>query len=368
MASLTTIPSSVLPLCVAEQAEFPLTKAQKTFNALIEKISSKRTVLAAWVEGIEAFNQSYQRDFLPLIEQELALKRALALQLDCVHDQKSTTKAKKRALSVLIASLSETLLMRDPSDLEAKVLYGKYTQSDWDKEQALMQTNMRAELEATFGIELEEGLNLDSPDAVMAEIERALHAQAEARQEAKRARQQAHAKPKKPTPQQAAKEAVQAAMEKNMSQSIREVYRKLASALHPDREPDPAEQHRKTTLMQAVNQAYEKGDLLKLLELQLAIEQIDQAHLANVNPERLIHYIAVLQAQLAELEQEIAYVAQPVAQQFVTIGQQRLTPKKILRYLAEDCAECKKDIAALQRELQRISAPDSLKIWLQSLR
>ena len=46
MASLTTIPSSVLPLCVAEQAEFPLTKAQKTFNALIEKISSKRTVLA----------------------------------------------------------------------------------------------------------------------------------------------------------------------------------------------------------------------------------------------------------------------------------------------------------------------------------
>lgn len=90
--------------------------------------------------------------------------------------------------------------------------------------------------------------------------------------------------------------------------------------------------------------------------------------MANVNPERLIHYIAVLQAQLAELEQEIAYVTQPVAQQFVTIGQQRLTPKKILRYLAEDCAECKKDIAALQRELQRISAPDSLKIWLQSLR
>lgn len=63
----------------------------------------------------------------PLIEQELALKRALALQLDCVHDQNTT--AQKRALSVLIASLSETLLMRDPSDLEAKVLFTANTRN-----------------------------------------------------------------------------------------------------------------------------------------------------------------------------------------------------------------------------------------------
>ena len=40
------------------------------------------------------------------------------------------------------------------------------------------------------------------------------------------------------------------------SLSIREVYRKLVSALHPDREPDPQERARKTALMQRVNQAY----------------------------------------------------------------------------------------------------------------
>jgi hypothetical protein len=32
-----------------------------------------------------------------------------------------------------------------------------------------------------------------------------------------------------------------------LSQSIRAVYRKLASALHPDREPDAAERDRKTS-------------------------------------------------------------------------------------------------------------------------
>ena len=51
-----------------------------------------------------------------------------------------------------------------------------------------------------------------------------------------------------------------------MSQSIREVYRKLAGALHPDRESDPQERERKTALMQRVNQAYAKNNLLQLLD------------------------------------------------------------------------------------------------------
>jgi len=59
------------------------------------------------------------------------------------------------------------------------------------------------------------------------------------------------------------------------TRAVREVFRKLASELHPDRETDPAEHARKTELMQRVNQTYKAGDLLALLELQLSIEQID---------------------------------------------------------------------------------------------
>ncbi len=39
------------------------------------------------------------------------------------------------------------------------------------------------------------------------------------------------------------------------TQSVREVYRKLASALHPDRETDERQREAKTALMQRVNQA-----------------------------------------------------------------------------------------------------------------
>jgi curved DNA-binding protein CbpA len=70
---------------------------------------------------------------------------------------------------------------------------------------------------------------------------------------------------------------------------VREIYRKLASALHPDRETDEREREAKTALMQRVNQACEAQDLLALLQLQLQIEQIDERHIANAGEQRLKH-------------------------------------------------------------------------------
>lgn len=368
MPSSTPTPSPILSLCIAAQAALPLTKAQKTFNSLIKKIGVQRTALADWMAGMETFHQTYNHDLVPLLDQEAALRRAFAVQLDRVYDQKGVTKAKKRTLSMLIAGISEAILVREP-DPEAKVLYYKHTQSDWDEEQAQWQAAMKAQLEASFGVELEDEMDLSSPEGILAEIQRTLAAQDEARQQAKQARQKTT--PKKQTAaqaKQAEKEAAQAAAQKEMSLSIREVYRKLASALHPDREPDPAEKTRKTTLMQAVNEAYDKSDLLKLLELQLAIEQIDQDHLANVNPVRLTHYIAILREQLAELECEINHMKAPFAEQFSALHLSLLTPKKVLRYLADDIEGCKQTVAQLQHELHQISTPELVPAWLQGLR
>lgn len=86
---------------------------------------------------------------------------------------------------------------------------------------------------------------------------------------------------------------------------MREVYRKLASALHPGREPDERQREAKTALMQRVNQAYEANDLLVLLELQLQIEQIDASQIANASEQRLKHYNKVLSDQLTELKLEL---------------------------------------------------------------
>ena len=52
--------------------------------------------------------------------------------------------------------------------------------------------------------------------------------------------------------------------------------------------------------MQRANAAYEAGDLLALLELQLQIEQVDLAHAANVAAEQVRHFNKVLAEQLRE--------------------------------------------------------------------
>lgn len=63
--------------------------------------------------------------------------------------------------------------------------------------------------------------------------------------------------------------------------------------------------------MQRVNQAYDKGDLLELLNIQLEIEQIDTDYLTNLPVEQIDHYIQVLREQQAKLKAELASLLAP---------------------------------------------------------
>src|SRR5690349_234103 len=79
---------------------------------------------------------------------------------------------------------------------------------------------------------------------------------------------------------------------------LREIYRKLASAVHPDREADAERRAEKNELMQKINRAYATNDLLTLLEAQLRLEQIDPEHVTKLSGERLKHYNKLLSEQL----------------------------------------------------------------------
>ena len=88
-----------------------------------------------------------------------------------------------------------------------------------------------------------------------------------------------------------------------VQKSLQEVFRRLVAALHPDRAPDDAERARRTELMQRVNVAYEKKDLLQLLKLQI---QIDQVGVCAQSDERLKHFNTLLQEQTEVLTQALA--------------------------------------------------------------
>jgi curved DNA-binding protein CbpA len=144
------------------------------------------------------------------------------------------------------------------------------------------------------------------------------------------------------------------------------VYRKLAAALHPDREPDEQERERKTKLMQRVNAAYEKKNLLQLLELQLDAEQIDQEHLNNIAEDRLKYFIKILKEQLFELEQEVAVYEQEFNSRMQRPFYTRLSPKTMMMSLEMDIRSLRHDIGNLKNNIKIFQNSSSLKAFLKS--
>jgi hypothetical protein len=120
---------------------------------------------------------------------------------------------------------------------------------------------------------------------------------------------------------------------------------KLASALHPDRESDPQERERKTALMQRVNQAYAKNNLLQLLELQLELEHIDQSTINEIGEDRLKHYNSILKEQLGELDHEIEHVEAGFRQAYGIPPFIEVSPDTVVRNLAGDITKLQHSIA-----------------------
>lgn len=349
------------PLLVVVQAAAALTPQQKKFNTLMQRIAKQRDALREWELVIDMFRQRHANEILPQVQVQLACKLELIRLWDRLAEQK-LAKADRAYLQELICSDIELLLkgMVDPPEQELKAIFQRYAGTDYDADQQAMQEalNAQAKLMAkeVFGVELEGGEAV-TPEAVMQRL--AQQQQAAAETAAPRARL------RKPSAAALKKEE----QAKLASQSVRDVFRKLASSLHPDREIDPTERERKNALMQRANMAYEAGNLLQLLELQLEVEQIDEAHMAGLSEERLSHYNRVLKEQLDELKQEVGMREAEMAYEVGGSMLVRYTPKKISALVDQEITNLQKDNLVLQQLLQRLQDdPAWLKFWLKEER
>jgi hypothetical protein len=343
-----------------------LSKGQKAFNTLIKQIEKRRARLSAWEAAMPAFHRKYVSDFAPLEQTSTDLRTKLVHRLDQAYAQKGLTKSERRTIAELISDLAGELVA-ESDDPELKTIYNRYSESDYDSEAAAELDDMKSALEAMLGVELGDDVDMSSPEDV---LQRA-HAQMEQRQaqdalenqdrEARRAK-------RKKTPRQLAAEAREQVEQAELSLSIREVYRKLASALHPDRETDPQERERKTTLMQRANQAYSKNSLLQLLELQLELEHIDQSAINNIGEDRLKHYNKILKEQVGELDHEILHVENGFKHSYGIPPFIDVSPGTIMRNLAADIFSLQESLHALEHDLLIFDDLKQLKGWLKSVK
>jgi len=348
--------TSVKNLNIAAGGSQQLSKTQKTFNTLIKQIEKRRAEIAAWEAVAPRYQQKYASDLLPLFETSTNLQVAMVHRLDQASTQNGLTKTERRTIAGLISELAGALLT-ERDDAELKAIYNKHSRSDYDREEAAAAEQMKFEFEDMFGFELDDD---SSPEDFLKRAQ----AQYEADQ---RAREERLAKRKK-SAKQLAREAQQQAEAKQISQSIREVYRKLASAVHPDRETDAHERDRKTALMQRANQAYESNNLLQLLELQLELEHIDQTAINNIGEERLKHYNKILKGQLVELDQQVLHAEGRFRAQFGISPFAGVSASTIMRDLASDIADLRRAIRELKKDLLALEDLKRLKSWLRDLR
>ncbi|MDW3686066.1 J domain-containing protein [Cupriavidus sp. CV2] len=343
-----------------------LSKGQKAFNALIKQLEKRRARLGAWEAVTPAFQQKYNSTLLPLEQTYTDLQIRMVHCLDQVHGQKGLTKSERHKIARLIPELAGDLV-GERDDTELKAIYNRYSQFDYDSEAAAELEDMKSALEAMLGVELGDNLDMSSPEEV---LQRA-HAQVQQRQAKEdadhRAREERRTERKK-SPRQIAAEARAHAEQAQISLSIREIYRKLASALHPDRETDPLERDRKTALMQRVNQAYSKNNLLQLLELQLELEHIDQSAINSISEDRLRHYNKILKGQLRELDHEIGHVETGFRLSYGIPPFVELSPSTIMRNLASEIVGLQQSVRDLEEDLLVFDDIKKVKAWLKNLR
>lgn len=327
--SVQILPDAAAPLLAQQQARF---------NILAREVAQWRAALSDWKERIERHHQAVE----PVRRQLHAAWRQWVFALDHASLQPGLSRAERKQLGELLREAVAPFLERE-DDPEIAAVAGRHA-----AEPAPAQSNEAHADPAAAGEELLEDLAQDwERRAAAADAQRAEWA-------AKR--RAAHALQRRRNEEQ------------EVSTSVRDVYRRLASALHPDRETDGPQRERKTQLMQQANRAYAEQDLLGLLELQLQAERIDAAHLAGVDGRRLQHYIAVLQEQLADLQRETRRLEAEFREATGLPPGTGLQARKADRMISSEAQRLRSALLLLQRQVRSLRDADAIQAWLRQHR
>lgn len=357
-------------LTIPQPASAALRPAQRKFNQLQQQLAKLRDSLKAWDAALPAFAQAHAERVRPLRREAERLRRDTALRLDEWLAEKGWSAGERSLMQELVCELAREALEAhelDEAELPRwKALHDAHAPLGFDAENEAQLQVLKKMFEKQAGVDLGD-TRFDSEDALLDAVREQLQARSEAAAEAAEAAPPPP-KPKRLSAAQQKRAAEREAVAAQAKASLREVFRKLASSLHPDRATDAADAERRTTLMQRANAAYAKEDLLALLSLQLEIEQIDAAHLQKASDQQLQRFNAVLQEQLDELKAEAAMRERQFIAEFELRPRRALAPQQFKALLADALADWNAEVFHAGRDLSQLISRDSCKRWLKKLK
>ncbi len=352
------------PLVVTAAGGQKLRPEQKRFNLLLARIDKARARLAQWQEQVPLFAQAYTARVEPLRDEMRRVRAEFLAELDAAHARGGLNKTETATLSELICDIAEAMIDSGLEEDEAglKALFNRHSEVDFDTQQAEALDDMRDMLEEVGGIDLGDDELASEDDLMRRARERMRSRDAEQEQRSQQRSDDAVDRPRTQAQQRRERE------EKLATQSVREVYRKLASALHPDRATDAADQAEKTAYMQRVNQAYAAGDLLALMQLQLEIEQVDRSQITDAPPERVRRFNKLLAEQLEEIEEEIVAREMHLCMHYGLVQEWRLDPMRLNNVIVEQVQEFEVGLFKINRDRAVLGDKVRFKRWLKLVR
>lgn len=301
------------------------------------------------------FRNDYMQRTQPLRSTLRNLGRETVMMIDELLDESRWSRADRLALRHMLCTTASALLEAQPDDAVLRAVFDKHSDASFDAVKQEEIERLIDEAEELTGFDLSDEDIRTEEDLVQRMYERM--AQREAEEEARRASRRESA---------TAKRAAAAAQ--LVRQSLREIYRKLASAVHPDRESDPERRAAKNALMQRINRAYAQNDLLTLFEVQMELDQRDLEQLANLSAQRLKQYNKLLAQQLRAAKVRLQELQTAFRMDFDLGPAEPLAPDKLRLVIQRHVRALRLEIARQKGLLELLSDKAAVKRWLRKQR
>ncbi|PUE10841.1 hypothetical protein B9Z51_00345 [Limnohabitans sp. T6-5] len=339
----------------------PMSEAQQGFNRLLARIA----LLSGHIERLQAWSNTHRYAHLQVLrdsaEQALALNKSLLLFVhERLNAEDLTAQQQRMARSKVRSLLALLPVQADPQVQVVAALYAAEDDADAAEEQAEAAQRLREKIEAAWGQPINNPGLYATPEEMMAAAMRQWQRQAQADDERKAAKRAARKAQKKPAAQQKAQTA-----QADAKTALRTIFRQLASALHPDREPDAQERERKTALMSEVNAAYERHDLTTLLRLQMQLTQVDPSAGKPVTDDKLAAMALLLKEQVAALEDDLLQLQDRLSREFCVRVSADVAEACLTQALQRLQADQRHAVDSLSGDLRRIQNAAELKRWLK---
>ncbi|NDP40018.1 MAG: hypothetical protein GZ093_14915 [Rhodoferax sp.] len=332
-----------------------LSPEQQRFNKLITRTENLARKIEATRTLADAHRPHHGATLRPLEDERSALMRRMALWLDVRLQRKGLSAKQKRMTSEMICNLTAGLAMA--GDEAMQQMHDAHSDESLAEQEQSAMADMQAMMEGILGHPPGHAPGFESLQDMLQASMRQMQEQQQAQDEARAGHKRGG---KSSARQQQSEQQAQDAQG-----ALRTIYRQLVSALHPDRESDTHERARKTALMKEVNAAYERRDLLGLLQLQVRAALTDGEMMSNLAREKVAALSVLLKDRAAVLTRELRDMEMQIRAEFGLAPSAALSAGSLKRAMIEQQQNLQVDVVMMQADLQRVQEDAAFKRWLR---